>query len=130
MRTLILAAALAVVGLGVGISTSAASTAAIEAAPIELAGSASGTNSMMRYLGSILGTGMLAGVLTTTGGAPPAIEASNPSWMSSTYAASAASSTPFHGSGPAAIGITMQSCTISAAFTSSSPARSFAIATR
>lgn len=65
--------ALAVVGTGVGMGSGAASTAAIESAPTALAGAASGTNSMMRYLGSIVGAGVLAGVLTTGGDALPGI---------------------------------------------------------
>jgi MFS family permease len=68
-----LALALAVIGTGVGISVAAASTAAIEAAPLALAGVASGTNSMMRYLGSIVGAGVLAAVLSTEGGVAPSI---------------------------------------------------------
>jgi EmrB/QacA subfamily drug resistance transporter len=54
---------LALLGTGVGLSTGPASTAAIESAPVTLAGSAAGTSSMMRYLGSIVGAGVLAGVL-------------------------------------------------------------------
>lgn len=57
------AACLATIGLGLGLGSGSASTAAVEAAPRELAGSASGTSSMMRYAGSILGAGLLAGVL-------------------------------------------------------------------
>ncbi len=68
-----LAVVLALVGMGVGLGTGPAQTAAIESAPMELAGSAAGTNSMMRYLGSIVGAGILAGVLNT-GGAAPGIE--------------------------------------------------------
>ena len=59
-----LAACLAVLGLGLGLGVGAANTAAIESAPRSLAGSAAGTSSMMRYAGSILGAGILAGVLT------------------------------------------------------------------
>jgi MFS family permease len=64
-----LAVSLALMGLGVGLS-SAANAAAIESAPRELAGAASGTNSMMRYLGSIIGTGVLGAVLNSQDGAP------------------------------------------------------------
>ncbi len=71
----VIALALALIGIGIGIGVVAASTAAIESAPVALAGSASGTNSMMRYLGSIVGVGVLASVLTTQGGAPPTIAA-------------------------------------------------------
>ena len=58
-----LAAALALLGLGIGLGTVAATTAAIESVPRSLAGAAAGTNSMMRYVGSIVGAGILAGVL-------------------------------------------------------------------
>lgn len=58
-----LAACLATIGLGLGLGSGSAQTAAVEAAPRARAGSASGTSSMMRYVGSILGAGLLAGVL-------------------------------------------------------------------
>ncbi len=61
---LILGAALALLGLGVGL-TGPAMTAAVESAPASEAGSAAGTNSMMRYIGSIVGAGLLAGLLQT-----------------------------------------------------------------
>ena len=67
---LFLAACLAVLGIGMGLSFGAAQTAAVEAAPRELAGAAAGANSMMRYLGSITGVGILGAVLTADGGAP------------------------------------------------------------
>ncbi|MGB2694530.1 MAG: MFS transporter [Dehalococcoidia bacterium] len=65
-----LAVSLAAVGLGLGLSFGAAQTAAVESAPRELAGAAAGANSMMRYLGSIVGAGVLGAVLSTDGGAP------------------------------------------------------------
>jgi EmrB/QacA subfamily drug resistance transporter len=65
-----LLAVLAVTGIGLGLSVGPAGTAAIESAPRELAGSAAGTNSMMRYVGSIIGTGILGAVLNTSGDAP------------------------------------------------------------
>jgi MFS family permease len=65
-----LAASLAVLGLGVGLGSSAATTAAIESAPRGQAGVAAGTNSMMRYFGSIVGVGVLAGTLGDGSGAP------------------------------------------------------------
>lgn len=65
-----LAVALALVGSGIGLGTGAASTAAIEVAPRALAGAASGTNSMMRYVGSIVGAGVLAGLLGSGGAVP------------------------------------------------------------
>jgi MFS family permease len=58
-----LAVCMATIGLGLGLGSGSASTAAVESAPRALAGSASGTSSMMRYAGSILGAGLLAGVL-------------------------------------------------------------------
>jgi len=58
-----LAACLALLGVGLGLGTGPATTAAVESAPRSLAGSAAGTSSMMRYAGSILGAGVLAGVL-------------------------------------------------------------------
>jgi Na+/melibiose symporter-like transporter len=70
VATVYLAAALAVLGVGTGLGTGAASTAAVEAAPRELAGSAAGTMSMMRYFGSIVGTGVLGGVLNADAAAP------------------------------------------------------------
>lgn len=63
VSTAYLAACLALIGVGLGFGTGAAQTAAIESAPRSLAGSAAGTSSMMRYAGSILGAGVLAGVL-------------------------------------------------------------------
>ena len=60
-----LACCLALLGLGLGLGVGAAGTAAIESAPRALAGSAAGTSSMMRYVGSIVGAGILAGVLNS-----------------------------------------------------------------
>jgi EmrB/QacA subfamily drug resistance transporter len=65
-----LGATLLAIGLGLGFSTGAASTAAIESAPRSAAGVAAGTNSMMRYVGSIVGAGVLGSVLSRDGGAP------------------------------------------------------------
>jgi MFS family permease len=59
-----LAASLAVMGAGFGLGFGPAATAAIESAPRELAGVAAGTNSMMRYLGSIVGAGVLGSILS------------------------------------------------------------------
>ena len=68
-----LASALALLGAGIGLGTGAATTAAIESVPRALAGSAAGTNSMMRYIGSIAGAGVIAGLLG--GGDPiPSVE--------------------------------------------------------
>ena len=68
-----LAIGLALLGAGVGMGFGAATTAAIESAPRSLAGSAAGTNSMMRYIGSILGAGILVGILNTSGATVPGI---------------------------------------------------------
>lgn len=65
-----LAVGLSLLGVGVGLGFGSASTAAIESAPKALAGSAAGTNSMMRYVGSIIGVGILAGVLNTDASIP------------------------------------------------------------
>jgi MFS family permease len=67
---LLLGSCMAALGLGLGLSFGPASTAAIESAPKSLAGAASGTNSMMRYLGSIIGAGILGSVLSQTSGTP------------------------------------------------------------
>ena len=69
-----MATALAVLGCGVGMSFGPATTAAIESVPRALAGSAAGANNMMRYLGSIVGAGGLAGALNTGAGSVPGIE--------------------------------------------------------
>lgn len=68
MPYVLLGACLAALGLGLGLSFGPASTAAVESAPPNLAGAASGTNSMMRYLGSIIGAGMLGSILSNEGG--------------------------------------------------------------
>jgi MFS family permease len=65
-----LAGSLAALGLGLGISMSPTGAAAVESSPRELAGAAAGTNSMMRYLGSIIGTGLLGAILSTDEAAP------------------------------------------------------------
>ena len=65
---LVLAIPVALLGLGVGLGFVSASAAAVESVPVHLSGSAAGTQSMMRYLGSIVGSGFLAGLLTLEGG--------------------------------------------------------------
>ena len=65
---------LALLGVGLGLAFGPATTAAIESAPMRLAGSAAGTNSMMRYIGSILGAGILAGVLSTGADTLPGLD--------------------------------------------------------
>ncbi len=69
-----LASGLVVVGLGIGIGTGPATTAAIEAAPRSIAAGAAGTNAMMRYAGSILGAGLLAGVLDRESDGVPGLD--------------------------------------------------------
>ncbi|MEX1255411.1 MAG: MFS transporter [Dehalococcoidia bacterium] len=66
-----LAASLGVLGMGMGLSFGPASTAAIESVSSTLAGTASGTNSMMRYVGSIIGVGILGAILSE--GSTPSI---------------------------------------------------------
>lgn len=70
-----LGVALAILGVGVGVGFVSTTVAAIEAAPRALAGSAAGTQSMMRYFGSIIGVGVLSGLLTTENGDSPDIAA-------------------------------------------------------
>ena len=65
-----ISASLAVLGLGLGLSVGPSGAAAIESSPRNLAGAAAGTNSMMRYLGSIVGAGILGALLTTDSGTP------------------------------------------------------------
>jgi MFS family permease len=60
-----LVASLGALGLGLGISMAPTGAAAIESSPRELAGAAAGTNSMMRYFGSILGAGLLGAILSS-----------------------------------------------------------------
>ena len=67
---LFLASVLFVIGVGLGFSVGPASAAAIESTPADLAGTAAGTNSMMRYVGSIIGAGILGSVLNTNEAAP------------------------------------------------------------
>jgi EmrB/QacA subfamily drug resistance transporter len=66
----LLAGILAVLGIGLGMSVGPASAAAIESTPRELAGAAAGANSMARYVGSIIGAGVLGSVLNTNDAAP------------------------------------------------------------
>lgn len=62
--------AVTALGLGVGIGFVTASAAATESVPLSLSGSAAGTQSMMRYVGSIVGTGILGGLLAGSDGNP------------------------------------------------------------
>jgi DHA2 family methylenomycin A resistance protein-like MFS transporter len=54
---------LVVVGIGTGLSSAAIQTAAIEAAAASESGQAAGLFSTMRYLGSILGSALMAAIL-------------------------------------------------------------------
>ena len=57
------------VGIGLGISGPARSSAALEAWPRDVAGSVSGTFSMMRYAGAIIGAAVIAALLGPDPGA-------------------------------------------------------------
>lgn len=70
---ILLAAALAAFGFGIGLGAGPATTAAIEAAPLAEAARAGGTMAMARYTGSILGAGILAGVLESGADAAPGL---------------------------------------------------------
>lgn len=54
---------LLLIGLGLGLAQAAQQSAALQAWPREMAGSASGTFSMMRYVGSVTGAAIIAAVL-------------------------------------------------------------------
>jgi EmrB/QacA subfamily drug resistance transporter len=60
-----LIACMVLLGVGMSMSSGPASAAAIESTSRDLAGTAAGTNSMMRYLGSIVGIGLLGAILNT-----------------------------------------------------------------
>ncbi len=57
--------ALAVMGIGIGLSGAPVQTAAVEAVPVESTGSAAGIYSTSRYLGSVLGSSILAVVFVS-----------------------------------------------------------------
>jgi EmrB/QacA subfamily drug resistance transporter len=61
----LLAIPMLLLGLGIGLGTGPATTAAIESVPRETAGAASGTISMMRYFGSIVGAAAMSGILSS-----------------------------------------------------------------
>ncbi len=54
---------LGIVGLGLGLSNAGMRTSALESVPVRDAGSGAGTYSTSRYLGSIIGSAMLAGLI-------------------------------------------------------------------
>ncbi|HVE91656.1 MAG TPA: MFS transporter [Actinomycetota bacterium] len=62
---------LAIAGVGLGLSSAGMQTAALEAVPARHAGVASGTYSTSRYLGSIVGSSLLAGLAGGPGGYRP-----------------------------------------------------------
>ena len=58
-----LLAGLALVGLGIGLATPGLQTSRVEAVESDQAGSAAGLCSTSRYLGSIIGSAIIAGIL-------------------------------------------------------------------
>ena len=58
-----LLAGLALVGLGIGLATPGLQTSGVEAVESDQAGSAAGLCSTSRYLGSIIGSAIIAGIL-------------------------------------------------------------------
>ena len=65
--TLVLAVPLAFCGVGIGLAAAAQQSSGLGAWPVTVAGSAAGTLSFMRYVGSVAGASLLAAVL---GGEP------------------------------------------------------------
>jgi DHA2 family methylenomycin A resistance protein-like MFS transporter len=64
-----LAIALGLIGSGIGLGASPATTAAIEIAPADQAGAVGGTDQMVTYVGGIIGAGVVAVVLDRSGAA-------------------------------------------------------------
>ena len=64
-----LVAGLAIAGIGLGVATPGLQTTAVESVHSDEAGVASGLYSTSRYMGSILGSALLAGLVTTAGSA-------------------------------------------------------------
>jgi EmrB/QacA subfamily drug resistance transporter len=60
---------LVVLGIGLGLSTASVQATALETVPLSQAGQAAGLFSTMRYMGSIIGSSVMAAVLS--GSAPP-----------------------------------------------------------
>jgi len=60
----VLVVPLILVGIGLGLCTAAQQSAALKAWPGDMAGSAAGTLSMMRYVGSITGTALIAALVS------------------------------------------------------------------
>jgi MFS family permease len=63
-----MAVPLAMVGVGMGLAGAAQQTSGLAAWPASIAGSAAGTLSFMRYVGSVAGASILAGVLGSSPG--------------------------------------------------------------
>jgi predicted MFS family arabinose efflux permease len=79
-----LIAVLAVSGIGIGLGSGSLQTSAIESIEPEHAGMASGASMTSRYLGSIVGASVLAGVVAGGGGLAPVL------WMTALAACGAA----------------------------------------
>ena len=62
-----LLAGLALVGLGIGLATPGLQTSGVEAVESDQAGLAAGLCSTSRYLGSIIGSAIIAGILGASG---------------------------------------------------------------
>jgi DHA2 family methylenomycin A resistance protein-like MFS transporter len=67
--TYLLAAPLALTGIGMGLAGAAQQSSGLSAWPASMAGSAAGTLSFMRYVGSVAGASLLAAVLGRDPGA-------------------------------------------------------------
>ena len=63
----VLVGTLLLFGIGLGVATPSVMTAGVEAAPLSRAGSASGVLSASRYVGSIVSTFVLAGLISDDG---------------------------------------------------------------
>jgi len=61
--------ALAIMGIGVGVAGAPVQTVAVESVPLEGAGSAAGIFSTSRYIGSVVGSGVLAAAFAQGSGA-------------------------------------------------------------
>ena len=70
---LLLVGALALAGTGLGMGSGSLQTSAVESIEPEHAGMAAGASSTSRYLGSIVGVAVLAGVVTGGGGLQPVL---------------------------------------------------------
>ncbi len=64
----IIVAALAIMGVGIGVSGASVQTAAVESVPLDAAGAAAGIYSTARYLGSVAGSTVLAALFAQRSG--------------------------------------------------------------